>query len=104
MALKKRKYNIPPLKLAFQHEFIEIRRDVAGARNEFGEPAITVSTISTNTKADIQPVQALSTQQLKMFNQGLVEVSTHWMLVETDVDIKARDTVVDVDSNSYDVE
>ncbi len=104
MTLKARKYKIPEFKIRGEYEFIQVNRDVEGDPNDFGEPEMTASAVSVNTKATIYPIDLLSTTQLKMFAQGLIALSSHWMLIESDTDLKPRDTIVDLDGNQYSVE
>ena len=103
MTLKARQYNTTKVKLQFEHEFIQVNRLTHSAPNDFGEQAVATTVVSQNTKAVIQPIEMLSAQQLKMFNQGQVEVASQWMMTEQAADIKPRDTVVDVDGKVYDV-
>ncbi len=104
MSLKKAKYRSKTVVLRFEHEYIEIQRDVLGAPDDFGQRPTTASTVSTNTKAMINPISALSADKLKMFQPGLIAISSHWMMLETKSSIKPRDTVIDIASNAYAVE
>jgi len=92
------------LKIRYEHEYITIQRETLGTPDDWGVRESTESDVYTNVKADIQAIKALSAQKLAMFNQGLVALSSHWMMVESDVDIQVRDQVVDVDDNEYDVQ
>jgi hypothetical protein len=86
---KANKYRIPELRLRHTpHEFCDVKRHVEGARNDFGEPTITTTAVSSDTKCVIQPIGMLSAQQLKMYDQGLLEVCTEWMMLEGGADIK----------------
>lgn len=104
MTLKARKYKIPKVSLRYEHEYIAIQRETLGDPNAFGERAATWATTAFNVKMDLQPIKALSANKLKMFDQGLVEVSTHWGMAEQGADIKPRDKVVDIDANEFSVE
>lgn len=104
MSLKKNKYRSKAVVLRWEHEYVSILRDILGAPNDFGERDTTTSTVSTNTKAMINPISALSADKLKMFQPGLIAVSSHWMMAEASDSIKPRDTVVDRASNAYSVE
>ncbi len=104
MSLKKSRYKSPSLRLRFEYEFIEVQRDVLGTPDDFGQRTATASTVSTNTKAMINPISALSANKLKMFQPGLIAVSSHWMMLETKSSIKPRDTIIDIASNAYSVE
>lgn len=104
MSLKKSKYRSKAVVLHFEHEFVEIQRDVLGDPDDFGQRSATASTVSTNTKAMINPISALTANKLKMFQPGLIAVSSHWMMLETKSSIKPRDTVIDRASNAYSVE
>jgi len=103
MGLKRHKYRFPKMKLRVNYEYVLIERKSLGAPDDFGNRDVTWITVSSNTRADITPVTMMSGQQLRLFEIGLVKLSSHHMIVEPGTDIKVRDRVTDAEDNVWNV-
>lgn len=102
--MNKNHYHIPKLRLDIEYEHVNILRTTNSAtRNEFGEPTKTTVTSAINAHADIHPMTLLSSQQLAMFEQGLVKIATHWCMVTAGTTISERNQILDEDGNIFDV-
>lgn len=100
--MKKKHYFIPKLRLDSEFEYVNILTETIGSRNEYGETSKTVAT-TANVRASVYPQSYMNSQQLAMFEQGLIKLATHWCMVTAGVTISAGNNVVDVDGNNFDV-
>ncbi len=100
--MKKRHYFIPKLRLDDEFECVNILKETAGSRNEYGETTKTIAT-TANVRASIYPQSYMNSQQLAMFEQGLIKLASHWCMVTTGTTLVAGNNVIDVDGNSFDV-
>lgn len=101
--VKTNKYRLPTLKLYTEFEYINLERKTLGAKNDFGEASTTWTTIGTNIRASKFPTTQLTSEKLAMFEQGLIKLSSHWMMVTAGVSIKSRDRMLDENNNYYEI-
>jgi len=100
--MKKRHYFVPTARLDSEFEYINILKETAGSANEFGETAKTITT-TANIRAFISPMSNVNANQLVMFDQGLIKLASHWCMVTAGITITARNNIIDVDSNNFEV-
>jgi hypothetical protein len=100
--MKKRHYFIPTVRLDSEFEYIDILKETSGTLNEFGETVKTIVT-TPNIRAFMTPMNNVNSNQLVMFDQGLIKLASHWCMVTTGVTITARNHIVDIDSNNFEV-
>lgn len=100
--MKKKHYFIPKLRLDDEFEYVNILNETTGSRNEFGETTKTITT-TANVRAAIYPQSYINSNQLAMFDQGLVKLASHWCMVTAGTTIVAGNNIVDVDGNNFDL-
>lgn len=101
--VKANKYRLPTLKIYTEYEYINIERKTLGVKNDFGEATTVWTTVGTNIRASKFPMSQLTSEQLTMFAQGLIKLSSDWMMVTAGVSILARDRMLDENSTYFEI-
>lgn len=98
--VKANKYKLPTLKIYTEFEYINIERKTLGVENDFAEATTVWTTVGTNIRASKFPTGQITSEQLTMFEQGLIKLSSHWMMVTAGVSIQSKDRMLD-ENNQY---
>jgi len=99
--MKKNKYRIPNYILNNEYEFILIERKVEGTVDASGQPSITWTTVSNNTKAVLQPLSNVAESNYRQMAQGSVTRAIKQVFIESSVDLQVRDRITDENDDEY---
>ena len=99
--MKKNKYRIPNYILNNEYEFILIERKVEGTADASGQPSITWTTVSNNTKAVLQPLSGVAESNYRQMAQGSVTRAIKQAFIESSVDLQVRDRITDENDDEY---
>lgn len=108
MALNARE-RIPAIDiLQIDVEYITISYYVEGSVNDLGEPARTLTERATNVKCSLDPLIRMPTYINQsgiraILEQGIVEESAFYLVLNASADIQSGDVVTDIDGTIYDV-
>lgn len=89
-------------------ELVTIKYPAEGSRNDFGEPAITMTNRATSVPAHIEPKSSSISYEFAAYIDyndapGRNTIEAFVMFLGLNQTIEARDQVVDASSNTYDV-